>query len=248
MLGRIAYWSLVIGLWCFIGAIGVIGWVAAHLPPIQSLEVPKRPPSIQIVGLERPRARDARRDGRLRRAAARAAAIPAQGVSRHRGPPLLFASRHRSVRRRARGRRQRAASRRFARRLDHHATAREEPVPDAGAHHAAQAAGGDPQRLARAEIFQGRDPRSLSQPRLFRERRLRRRGRLAALFRQVRAQRDAVGSCAAGGPREIALELAPTRNFDGAERRAQIVLAAMSDAGYISAERPRPRSRSRPRS
>src|ERR1044071_1447064 len=49
--GRIAYWSLVIGLWCFIGAIGVIGWVAAHLPPIQSLEVPKRPPSIQIVGL-----------------------------------------------------------------------------------------------------------------------------------------------------------------------------------------------------
>jgi penicillin-binding protein 1A len=29
----------------------VIAWVAAHLPPIQSLEVPKRPPSIQIVGL-----------------------------------------------------------------------------------------------------------------------------------------------------------------------------------------------------
>src|SRR3954468_9354590 len=51
LIGRAAYWSLVIGLWCFIGAIGVIGWVAAHLPPIQSLEVPKRPPSIQIVGL-----------------------------------------------------------------------------------------------------------------------------------------------------------------------------------------------------
>src|ERR1043165_2350973 len=51
LIGRAAYWSLVIGLWCFIGAIGVIGWVAAHLPPIQSLEVPKRPPSIQIVGM-----------------------------------------------------------------------------------------------------------------------------------------------------------------------------------------------------
>src|ERR1043165_10049904 len=51
LIGRAAYWSLVIGLWCFIGAIGLIGWVAAHLPPIQSLEVPKRPPSIQIVGL-----------------------------------------------------------------------------------------------------------------------------------------------------------------------------------------------------
>src|SRR5947207_1803409 len=51
LIGRATYWSLVLGLWCFIGAIGVIGWVAAHLPPIQSLEVPKRPPSIQIVGL-----------------------------------------------------------------------------------------------------------------------------------------------------------------------------------------------------
>ena len=51
LVGRAAYWSLVLGLWAFIGAIGVIGWVAAHLPPIQSLEVPKRPPSIQIVGL-----------------------------------------------------------------------------------------------------------------------------------------------------------------------------------------------------
>src|SRR6187401_2035364 len=51
LIGRIAYWSAVAGIWCFIGVIGVIGWVAAHLPPIQSLEVPKRPPSIQIVGL-----------------------------------------------------------------------------------------------------------------------------------------------------------------------------------------------------
>ena len=49
--GRVVYWSLVLGLWGFIAAIGVVGWVAAHLPPIQSLEVPKRPASIQIVGL-----------------------------------------------------------------------------------------------------------------------------------------------------------------------------------------------------
>src|SRR5262245_34254406 len=51
LIGRIAYWSLVLGLWGFIAVLGVIGWVAAHLPPIQSLEVPKRPPSVQIVGL-----------------------------------------------------------------------------------------------------------------------------------------------------------------------------------------------------
>src|ERR1044072_6138229 len=51
LIGRTVYWGLVLGLWCFIGAIGMIAWVAAHLPPIQSLEVPKRPRSIQIVGL-----------------------------------------------------------------------------------------------------------------------------------------------------------------------------------------------------
>ena len=47
---RMAYWSLVLGLWAFIAVGGVLLWVAAHLPPIQSLEIPKRPPSIQIVG------------------------------------------------------------------------------------------------------------------------------------------------------------------------------------------------------
>ena len=31
-------------------------------------------------------------------------------------------------------------------------------------------------------------------------------------------------------------KLAPTRNYDGAERRAQVVLAAMTDAGYITAD------------
>ena len=38
-------------LWLVIAAIGGVVWVGAHLPPIQSLEIPKRPPSIQIVDL-----------------------------------------------------------------------------------------------------------------------------------------------------------------------------------------------------
>ncbi len=38
-----------LGLWLAIGGVGVVAWVGAHLPPIQSLEIPKRPPSIQIV-------------------------------------------------------------------------------------------------------------------------------------------------------------------------------------------------------
>ncbi len=51
-LGRVAYWGAVAGLWLVIAAIGGAVWVGAHLPPIQSLEIPKRPPSIKIVDLQ----------------------------------------------------------------------------------------------------------------------------------------------------------------------------------------------------
>jgi penicillin-binding protein 1A len=50
--GRLVYWGTVLGLWAVIALVGVIVWVGAHLPPIQSLEIPKRPPTIQIVGLD----------------------------------------------------------------------------------------------------------------------------------------------------------------------------------------------------
>ncbi len=49
LVGRMVYWALVLALWVGIGGVGTIIWVGAHLPPIQSLEIPKRPPSIQIV-------------------------------------------------------------------------------------------------------------------------------------------------------------------------------------------------------
>src|SRR6185437_8595832 len=50
-IGRVAYWGAVASLWVVIAMIGGAVWVGAHLPPIQSLEIPKRPPSIQIVDL-----------------------------------------------------------------------------------------------------------------------------------------------------------------------------------------------------
>jgi penicillin-binding protein 1A len=50
--GRLVYWSLVLGLWLAIGGVGTVVYVGAHLPPIQSLEIPKRPPSIQIVDFQ----------------------------------------------------------------------------------------------------------------------------------------------------------------------------------------------------
>jgi penicillin-binding protein 1A len=51
-ISRLFYWGAVFGLWAFIAAVGVVVWVGAHLPAIQSLEIPKRPPTIQIVGFD----------------------------------------------------------------------------------------------------------------------------------------------------------------------------------------------------
>ncbi|MBR1210606.1 penicillin-binding protein 1A [Bradyrhizobium sp. JYMT SZCCT0180] len=51
-IGRLFYWGAVLGLWAAIAVVGVVIWVGAHLPAIQSLAIPKRPPTIQIVGLD----------------------------------------------------------------------------------------------------------------------------------------------------------------------------------------------------
>jgi penicillin-binding protein 1A len=51
-IGRLVYWGAVLGLWAVIAAVGVVVWVGAHLPAIQSLAIPKRPPTIQITGLD----------------------------------------------------------------------------------------------------------------------------------------------------------------------------------------------------
>ncbi len=49
---RLFYWGAVLGLWVVIAVVGVVIWVGAHLPAIQALEIPKRPPTIQIVGFD----------------------------------------------------------------------------------------------------------------------------------------------------------------------------------------------------
>ncbi|CAM5772541.1 penicillin-binding protein [Labrys miyagiensis] len=52
MLYRLVYWSFVLCMWGLLGAGGVVAWYAAHLPPIQNLEVPSRPPNVQIVSAD----------------------------------------------------------------------------------------------------------------------------------------------------------------------------------------------------
>jgi penicillin-binding protein 1A len=48
--GRAMYWGVVLALWALIAVIGTAVWVGIHLPPIQSLEIPQRPPSVLILG------------------------------------------------------------------------------------------------------------------------------------------------------------------------------------------------------
>jgi len=50
LLRRTLYWGTVFALWGLIAGIGMLVWIGIHLPPIQSLEIPKRPPSVLILG------------------------------------------------------------------------------------------------------------------------------------------------------------------------------------------------------
>jgi penicillin-binding protein 1A len=49
---RLFYWVVVLGIWGTITVVCIFAYVASTLPPIQSLEVPKRPPTVEIVGLD----------------------------------------------------------------------------------------------------------------------------------------------------------------------------------------------------
>ncbi len=52
LFGRLAYWTLVLGLWAVMVLGGLIAYHAAQLPPIDQLTVPKRPPNIAILAAD----------------------------------------------------------------------------------------------------------------------------------------------------------------------------------------------------
>jgi penicillin-binding protein 1A len=52
LIGRLVYWSLVIGVWGVLGAAGLIAYYASQLPPIDQLAIPKRPPNIAILAAD----------------------------------------------------------------------------------------------------------------------------------------------------------------------------------------------------
>src|SRR3954466_14298008 len=234
LIGRAAYWSLVLGLWAFIGAIGVIAWVAAHLPPIQSLEVPKRPPSIQIVGL----------NGRVlaTRGEMGGSAVPLREL------PAFLPKAFLAI-----------EDRRF---YSHYGVDPFGVLRAVAANvlHRGVSQGGSTitQQLAK-NLFLTQErtmQRKLQEVILavWLERKYSKDEILDLYLNRVYFGNGAYGVEAASqryfgkSARTITLseaallaglvkspsKLAPTRNFDGAERRSQIVLAAMSDAGYVS--------------
>ena len=149
-----------LGLWLGIGVAGVIAWTGAHLPPIQSLEIPKRPPSIQIVDVNG-RALATRGDlgGAVLPLKEMPSYVPKAFVAiedrrfyEHYGVDPFGIARaalanilHRGV---------------SARRLHHHAAAREESLFNSRAYHPSQAAGGAAGAVAGAQILQDADSRT----------------------------------------------------------------------------------------
>jgi penicillin-binding protein 1A len=52
LMRRTFYWSLVVGLWIGIGGAGLVAYYAAELPGASEWKVPERPPNIQIVAVD----------------------------------------------------------------------------------------------------------------------------------------------------------------------------------------------------
>jgi penicillin-binding protein 1A len=52
LLGGLVYWAFVLGVWGVVAAGGLFAYYASQLPPIDQLAVPKRPPDIQILGVD----------------------------------------------------------------------------------------------------------------------------------------------------------------------------------------------------
>src|SRR5712691_10723425 len=235
-IGRSAYWGAVAALWLVIAAIGTVIWVGLHLPPIQSLEIPKRPTSIQILGL----------DGRVlaNRGEMGGAAVPLSEVPAYLPKAFIAIEDRRFF---------------FHYGIDPIGLGRA-MIANVLRRGVSQGGSTITQQLAK-NLFLTQErtlTRKLQEAvlALWLEHKYSKAEILELYLNRVyfgagaygveaAAQRYFGKSARAVTLAEAALlaglvkspsRLAPTRNFDGAERRAQLVLAAMADAGFINDE------------
>ena len=233
---RLAYWGVVTLLWGVIGAGVLFAWVGFHLPPVQSLQVPRRPPTIEISSA----------DGHVfaTRGEMGGVAIPLREVPDY--LPNAFIA---------------IEDRRF---YDHHGIDPWGLVRAAVANllHRGISQGGSTitQQLAK-NLFLSRSRNIMRKLQevmlsLWLEHKFSKNEILELYLNRVHFGAGAYGVEAAArryfgkSARDVSLSeaallaglvkspsrLAPTRNYDGAERRAQLVLAAMTEAGLLKTD------------
>ena len=52
LLGRLIYWSIVLGIWGAIGVGGIVMYYGARMPSASSWSIPERPPNLKVVSVE----------------------------------------------------------------------------------------------------------------------------------------------------------------------------------------------------
>ncbi|MBZ8133632.1 transglycosylase domain-containing protein [Afifella sp. IM 167] len=52
LFGRAIYWGAVLSVWALIGAVGIVAWYGIQMPPISEWKVPERPPNVRILAVD----------------------------------------------------------------------------------------------------------------------------------------------------------------------------------------------------
>ena len=95
LFGRLVYWCFVLAIWGGIAAAGIVVYYGAKMPSATTWAIPDRSPNIKIVGVDgRLIANRGMTGGEAVGLHEMSPYIPAGGHG-DRGPPLLFAFRHR---------------------------------------------------------------------------------------------------------------------------------------------------------
>ena len=182
---RLIYWCIVLSIWGTMGIAGLVIYYGARMPSAETWTIPERPPNVKITGVDGSTIANRGITGGEELSLQEMSPYIPQAVvaiedrrfySHFGFDPIGFA--RAMTRNLLAGHMVQGGStltQQLAKNL----------FPLAGPHAGAQGAGSAARHLARAQIFQGRNPDHVSEPGVLRFERVRGRGRLAALFQQV---------------------------------------------------------------